>query len=100
MEDKTVLSAEEVDAELPSLPGWNRDGIVISKNFVMANFADITNFLNHLVQAITTANHHPDFSLDTGSRTIAVSLTTYSEKAVTRADVDFARTLNDWSPRS
>ena len=100
MEDKTVLSSEEVDAELPSLPGWNRNGIVISKNFVMANFADITDFLNHLVQAITTVNHHPDFSLDTGSRTIAVSLTTYSEKAVTRADVDFARTLNDWSPGS
>ena len=97
-EDKTVLSAADVDAELASLAGWTRDGVVLSKDFVMANFRDITAFLKHLVDTIATQNHHPDFSLDTGTRTIAVSVTTHSEGALTRSDIDFAATLNAWTP--
>ncbi|MCY3668912.1 MAG: 4a-hydroxytetrahydrobiopterin dehydratase, partial [Gemmatimonadetes bacterium] len=65
-EDKTTLSAAEVDAELQTLEGWSRDGIIISRDFVFANFKDITSFLNHLTHTITEQNHHPDFSLDTG----------------------------------
>ncbi len=97
-EDKTVLSPEEVDEELKNLEGWGRDGIIISRDFVLANFKDITSFLNHLVKTITDMNHHPDFSLDTGSKTVAVSVTTHSEQAVTRADVNFATALNAWTP--
>jgi pterin-4a-carbinolamine dehydratase len=96
-EDKTALSATETDTELKALEGWSRDDITISRDFVLANFRDITAFLNHLVGTITTMNHHPDFSLDTGSRTVAVSVTTHSAQAVTRADIDFARALNAWS---
>ena len=97
-EDKTVLTNNDVDKELPSLEGWSREGVVISRDFVMANFNDITSFLNHLVKTITMMNHHPDFSLNTGSKTIAVSVTTHSEQAVTRADVQFAHALNVWQP--
>ena len=99
-EDKTVLTVEEVDEELNTLAGWIRTDVVLSKDYVMANFADITSFLNHLVATITTMNHHPDFSLNTGTRTIAVSVTTHSEKAITRSDIDFARALNDWTSES
>ena len=97
VEDKSVLSASEVDAELKTLKGWTRDHVIISRDFTFATFKDITSFLNHLVATITTMNHHPDFSLNTGSRTISVSVTTHSEKAVTRADIQFARALNSWS---
>ena len=96
-EDKGVLSVEEVDVELGSLEGWSREGVIISRDFVLANFGDITAFLQHLVGTITAQNHHPDFSLDTGTRTVAVSVTTHSEGAVTRADINFARALNTWS---
>ncbi len=97
-EDKTVLTADQVDAELTNLTGWTRGGTVIYRDFTMANFKDITDFLNHLVGTITEQNHHPDFSLDTGTRTIAVRVTTHSEQAVPRADMDFAQTLNQWQP--
>jgi 4a-hydroxytetrahydrobiopterin dehydratase len=99
-EDKSVLSNDEVDAELKDLAGWSRDGVVLSKDFVMANFKDINSFLQHLVGTIVGQNHHPDFSLDTGTRTIAVSVTTHSEGAVTRSDIDFATALNAWTPGS
>lgn len=96
-EDKGVLGVEEVDAELESLDGWSREGVTISRDFVLANFGDITAFLQQLVGTIAAQNHHPDFSLDTGTRTVAVSVTTHSEGAVTRADINFARALNTWS---
>ena len=99
-EDKTVLTSTEVDEELKTLEGWSRDGIIISRNFVLANFKDITSFLNHLVKTITDMNHHPDFALDTGSKTISVSVTTHSEQAITCSDIDFARALNAWQPGS
>jgi len=99
-EDKTVFTPAEVDEELKSLAGWRRHGIIISRDFTFGNFKDITSFLNHLVRAITAQNHHPDFSLDTGKRTISVAVTTHSEKAVTRADILFARTLNAWTSGS
>ena len=99
-EDKTTLNADEVDAELQTLEGWSRDGIVISRDFVFGNFNAITSFLNHLTATITEQNHHPDFSLDTGKRTIAVAVTTHSEGAVTQSDIRFARTLNQWQPAS
>ena len=85
-EDKGVLGVEEVDAELESLDGGSREGVTISRDFVLANFG-----------TIAAQNHHPDFSLDTGTRTVAVSVTTHSEGAVTRADINFARALNTWS---
>jgi len=99
-EDKSVLTDVEVDVELQSLQGWSRDGVVISRDFVMKNFNDITAFLQHLVGAIAAQNHHPDFSLNTGTRTIAVAVTTHSEGAVTRSDIDFAAALNAWIPVS
>ena len=98
MEDKTVLAAEQVDVELASLQGWTREGIIIRRHFVLANFKDITAFLQHLVDTIATQNHHPDFSLDTGSRTVAVAVATHSEGGVTRSDIQFATTLNEWTP--
>lgn len=99
-EDKTVLSSLQIDQALLSLTGWKRTGSVLSRDFIFSNFKDITSFLNHLVKTITDQNHHPDFSLDTGKKTIAVSITTHSKKAITPADLLFARTLNDWKSSS
>ena len=99
-EDKSTLSASEADAELASLAGWRRDGVVIQRDFVLASFNDITAFLQHLVETIATQNHHPDFSLDTGTRTVAVAVTTHSEGAVTHSDIAFAQALNAWTPTS
>ncbi|MDA0335796.1 MAG: 4a-hydroxytetrahydrobiopterin dehydratase [bacterium] len=99
-ENRNVLSNDEVDAELKSLDGWTRDGVVLSKDFVLKNFKDITAFLQHLVGTIAAQNHHPDFSLNTGTRTIAVAVTTHSEGAVTCSDIGFATTLNAWRPKT
>ena len=67
IEDKTILTPQQVDGELENLEGWQRRDVVISRAFTFANFRDITSFLNHLVRTITEMNHHPDFTMDTGA---------------------------------
>ena len=97
VENKNILSDEKVDKELEGLEGWEREGSVISKAFIFEDFQEINSFLKFLVDSIIEKNHHPDFNLDTGKRTINISLTTHSENAVTVSDIDFARNLNSWT---
>ena len=96
MEDKTALSDDQITAELARLDGWQRDGVYIAKTFEFANFAEINQFLPHIAKTIVAQNHHPDFSLDTGSRTVSVRMTTHSHGGITRADITLARALNAW----
>jgi pterin-4a-carbinolamine dehydratase len=96
-ENKTALSAAQVDDALQTLEGWTRSEAVLTRNFVFHTFEEITAFLTHLVRAITTQNHHPDFSLNTGLKMVSVALTTQSEQAITLSDLQFARTLNAWA---
>lgn len=96
-ENKTALSAAQVDEELQTLEGWTRNEAVLARHFVFHDFEEITAFLNHLVRTITTQNHHPDFSFNTGLQMVSVALTTHSEQAITRADIQFARALNAWA---
>jgi pterin-4a-carbinolamine dehydratase len=96
-ENKTALSAAQVDDALQTLEGWSRSKAILTRNFVFHDFEEITAFLTHLVRTITTQNHHPDFSLNTGLKMVSVALTTQSEQAITIADLQFARTLNAWT---
>jgi pterin-4a-carbinolamine dehydratase len=96
-ENKTAVSAAQVDDALQTLEGWSRSETVLTRNFVFRDFEEITAFLTHLVRTITTQNHHPDFSLNTGLKMVSVALTTQSEQAITIADLQFARTLNAWA---
>jgi pterin-4a-carbinolamine dehydratase len=96
-ENKTALSAAQVDAELRTLEGWSRSEAVLTRNFVFRDFEEITAFLTYLVRTITAQNHHPDFSCNTGLKMVAVALTTHSEQAITIADIQFARALNAWA---
>jgi pterin-4a-carbinolamine dehydratase len=67
---------------------------VLARHFVFHTFEEITAFLTHLVRTITVQNHHPDFNLNTGLKMISVALTTQSEQAITRANLEFARALS------
>jgi pterin-4a-carbinolamine dehydratase len=96
-ENTTALRAAQVDDALQTLEGWSRSATVLTRHFVLHDFEEMTAFLTHLVRTITTQNHHPDFSLHTGLKMVAVALTTQSEQAITMADLPFARTLNAWA---
>lgn len=96
MEDKTTLDEQTIQAALRKLNGWEQEGISLKKIFYFDNYRDITSFLNHLVNTITEQNHHPDFALQNSSRSVSVDISTHSAKAITKADILFAQTLENW----
>ena len=96
-ENKTELMEKEIENNLRLLDGWEREGDYLKKTFQFDNFSDINKFLPHLTKTIVEHNHHPDFSFDSGNRTVDVKVTTHSEKAITQCDFDLAQALNNWS---
>jgi len=96
LEDKTRVSEEELQEALKSLEGWVKEGKAITRRFFFERWGDITRFMKHLAATIEATNHHPNVILDTTTRTVTVSVTTHSEGGITRADLEFARRLNEF----
>lgn len=83
------LTLAEVEAQLPTLPGWALDGNAIHKTFTFESFADAMACLQRLAFAAEAADHHPDASIS--YRRVTLSYTTHSEGGLTRKDIDGAR---------
>lgn len=96
MEDKSLLTDEQIALALKSLDGWTRDGIWLTKDFVFANFKEINAFLPHMTRVITAQNHHPDVEFRPGQKRCSFRTSTHSAGQITQADLDLARALNDW----
>ncbi len=95
VEDKTVLTDEELTTALVCLEGWSKQGKAIVRRYLFDTFADITRFMTHLAATIEATNHHPDAILDTTTRSVTVTVVTHSAGSkVTQADIDFATRLN------
>lgn len=93
VEDKTPVTGGELQEALGQLDGWV---ISITKRFRFEKWSDITRFMQHLAETIAATNHHPDVIVDTGSKSIIVTVTTHSERTVTKADLEFAKRLNEF----
>lgn len=92
MEDKTVLSDDEIIQNLPE--GWKYDGTSLRKEWKFEKFMQMPDFVIRAVQTMNELNHHADISMDTKAKIVHVSVTTHSEGCVTRADIQFAQRLN------
>lgn len=96
MENKRVLSDEEIEENLLELIGWKREFKCLSARFYIENWNTITQFLKHIANAIEETNHHPDIVFHTPTKTITISTTTHSEGGITQADIDLAKKINEF----
>ncbi len=60
MDKPKILPEEEIKKELAGLPGWEREGMKIKKQFKFQDFADSLNFINGLLPYCEELDHHPD----------------------------------------
>ena len=93
MEDKTVLSDDEIKRSLPE--GWKYRGNALHKSWYFGKFRDMPDFVIKAVHLMNDVNHHADISMDTRTKTVKVSVTTHSEGRVTATDIDFAKKINE-----
>jgi len=84
------LDDEQLRIALTTLPGWQRAGNTIEKQFTAASFADGVTLLTRLAFEAEAADHHPDFVLE--YRRLTVRYWTHTAGAVTQKDIDGART--------
>ena len=79
------LSQHEVDAALPSLPGWQRDGDALRKEFRFPDFHATIAFVNAVAWIANRQDHHPD--LDVHYNRCGVLFTTHDAGGITLNDL-------------
>jgi len=96
VEDKTVVGEEEIRRALADLPGWEYDAgqKALQRVWRFEKFVPTMAFVRKLTEVMDRNHHHSDFNLDSRSKTLTVRVTTHTENAVTRADLDFAGAVN------
>jgi len=83
-----LLSDAEIEEKLAGLPGWERNGAAIEKNFKRDDFVGSVRFVDSLVEPAEAMNHHPD--LATSWDTVKVTISTHSEGGLTADDFELA----------
>lgn len=63
MEKPNILSADQIEEGLRSLPGWSYAEDKLSKEFEFKDFMDSLGFINSLAQTFEDNDHHPDIHL-------------------------------------
>jgi 4a-hydroxytetrahydrobiopterin dehydratase len=94
----TLLSAEEIEAKLGQLEGWQFEGDAIAKSFGCGDFVGSAKFVESLVGPAEEMGHHPD--LEISWDTVTVTISTHSEGGLTAADFELAGKVDALSPTS
>jgi 4a-hydroxytetrahydrobiopterin dehydratase len=80
-----VLDEGQVAAALGGLPGWERDGVKIRKQYVFESFPAAIAFVNRVAGVAEEFNHHPD--IEVHFKKVDVLFWTHKKNATTQADV-------------
>lgn len=86
-----LLSDSEIEARLAGLPGWERRGDAIAKEFERGDFVGSVGFVDSLVEPAEAMNHHPD--LEISWSTVTVRLSTHSAGGLTENDFELAERI-------
>jgi 4a-hydroxytetrahydrobiopterin dehydratase len=88
------LADDELTVALAGLPEWTRDGVVLRRSVRVSGFTAAADLVRAVADAANAADHHPDVHI-TGYRNVAFELTTHAAGAITRRDVELARTIDE-----
>ena len=80
------LEANQVQAFLPSVPGWSlgENGKSIRKEYKFKNFKEVIAFFNKIAQISEEENHHPELKI--GYNRVVAELSTHSIKGLSEND--------------
>ena len=89
----TVLSPEQVAAELSTTPGWQLDDGRLTRTVTRKDFRDALLFVNAVGFLAERANHHPDVLISWNK--VTLTLISHSAGGLTENDFALAREVND-----
>lgn len=82
------LSESEIEAGLARVPGWERRGDEISREFAFADFQQAIAFVNRVAGLAEAIDHHPD--IDIRYSKVRLTLTTHDASGLTARDFELA----------
>jgi 4a-hydroxytetrahydrobiopterin dehydratase len=85
------LDEAEIAARLEELPGWERDGETIRREFRFADFAGSMEFVNRVAALADELDHHPD--IDIRYDRVRLALSTHSAGGLTAMDFRLAERI-------
>ena len=88
----TLLSADQVQAELAVTPGWELADGQITKTVTHKDFAAALRYVNAVGYLAEKANHHPDIAVSWNK--VTLTLVSHSAGGLTDQDFALARRLN------
>jgi 4a-hydroxytetrahydrobiopterin dehydratase len=92
MDKPRPLTAKELKTVLPRLPGWRYRDNRLSRDFEFQDFVESLAFVNSLVVAFETMDHHPDVTI--AYDRVTFSLTSYDVGGkVTDRDISMAKKI-------
>lgn len=87
------LSEEQINALLPQVSGWHRDGDQIVRDLRFENFQAAMNFVNRVAVEAEAMDHHPDILIH-GWNNVRLSVMTHSRGGLTEKDFKLAERVN------
>ncbi|MFZ1729132.1 MAG: 4a-hydroxytetrahydrobiopterin dehydratase [Bacteroidota bacterium] len=87
----SVLDAQQIAAELATMPGWAVASGQITKKFKAPSFHRAIGFVTQIAILAEKADHHPD--IDIRYDTVTIAMSTHSEGGITEKDISMAREI-------
>ena len=87
------LSDDEIQRKLAALAGWQRDGKMITKEYVLGGFTEAARFISQIAPLANGLDHHPDVLLHQYKR-VKVMLWTHSRDGLTQNDFELAAKID------
>jgi 4a-hydroxytetrahydrobiopterin dehydratase len=94
-----LLTADEIQAELANLPGWEIRENWLRRTFTTPGFAHTMLLVQTIGYLAEAAYHHPDLKM--GYAFVTVLLQTHRVKGITWSDIELARKITEvvlWKP--
>lgn len=94
IDNKRILSEEEIMEKLKGFPGWILKGNKIVKEFELNNFMEVLKLVNSLAPFFEKNDHHPDMNIS--YKNITFELTRYDmDEKITELDFITAREIEE-----
>jgi 4a-hydroxytetrahydrobiopterin dehydratase len=95
--ERKKLSADEIEAALANLNGWQALDGNLKKRFSFANFAESLEFVNKAGEIAERHDHHPDILFGWGYAEF--SITTHDAGGLTEFDFALAKEIENLSKK-
>jgi len=88
----TAYNENEIKENLQEISGWKFNNEKIEKEYQLKDFGEALVFVNKVGQIAEGMDHHPDILMHSWNK-VKISVSTHSEKGITKKDFELAKKL-------